>query len=129
MASRKEQLEEKFKDLQALQVFSDFDWEDWTLVVDKNMKPRYEGVCQLDRKQIKIHLRREVPIQQLFETLVHEMAHAVLGEGGHGPLFLRTVLTASYQAGIVSKPLALELNTQSYREVEAVLNRAWRDHL
>lgn len=124
--NRRQQLEAKFYELQKLPLFAAKDWSNWELQLKTDMAPRYEGVCMIDQQKILIHQRRGVPLSEQLETLVHEMSHAVLGHGGHGPEFHRTILRASYEAGIITRAQAIELNGMEPIEVERRLNKAWK---
>lgn len=118
-------LQQRFLDLQQLPVFAGFNWNPWVLDVDDDLPKNIEGRCFLRHQIIKLHLRPGFTLAEANETLVHEMTHALLGRGGHDKPFVRTVLTASYQAGIISRATCLLLATMEYKQIEKELNSAW----
>jgi hypothetical protein len=122
---RAQLLQQRFLDLQQLPVFRDFNWNPWVLDLDSDLPDKIEGRCFLKHQIIKLHLRPGFTLAEANETLVHEMTHALLGRGGHEKAFVRTMLTASYQAGVLSKATCLLLANSEYKLIERELNKAW----
>ncbi len=72
----------------ARQSLHQFSLPDWTFAW--NRRKRSLGLCRYRQKQIELSLHFVLAndVQQVRETVLHEIAHALAGEkAGHGPLW------------------------------------------